>query len=164
MIGEINVARARKKVTAMIALLRRILDKLGEWPPALDFLRPQHRQTPFCWHRMPAPCMHTVHRRAAAPKLLATTCSAPSTVSYPGGDTMKVSDVLNQTVSIIAGDRPVIFNDFTEIMRWGCPLRRAGAKTAQTGRTEVGFEGDFSRPQLFLSVLVWSTATRAGVP
>lgn len=70
------------------------------------------------------------------------------TVSYSGGDTMKVSATMNGTVPIISGDQPVIFKDFTEIMRWGKPLRRPGAKAAtQTVKTGVGFKGDFSRAQ-----------------
>lgn len=69
------------------------------------------------------------------------------TVTYKGGDTMNVSATINGTVPIIDGDKPVIFKDFTEIMRWGGRRGRAGAVATQAVTTGVGFKGDFSRAQ-----------------
>jgi G2F domain-containing protein len=65
------------------------------------------------------------------------------TVSYAGGDTMRVSATINGTVPIISGHDKVKFEDFTEIMYWGGSDK--GTEAARTVTTGVGFKGDFSK-------------------
>jgi len=65
------------------------------------------------------------------------------TVSYTGGDTMRVVATINGTVPIISGRDKVKFGDFTEIMYWGASDK--AAKAARSVTTGVGFKGDFSK-------------------
>ncbi|HEV2852772.1 MAG TPA: hypothetical protein VHC97_08205 [Thermoanaerobaculia bacterium] len=66
------------------------------------------------------------------------------TVSYTGGDTMKVSATINGTVPVISADQEVKYRDFTEIMYWG-PGDRRNKRAARTVTTGVGYNGDFSK-------------------
>lgn len=68
-------------------------------------------------------------------------------VSYSGGDTMNVRATMNGTVPVIDGDRPVLFKDFTEIMRWEARSSQPGTREPQAVTTGVGFRGDFSKAQ-----------------
>lgn len=68
------------------------------------------------------------------------------TVSYAGGDTLKVSATINGTVPKISGGDTVTVDDFTEIMYWKgdrC-LKGKAAEGKQVVTTGVGFNGDFS--------------------
>jgi hypothetical protein len=82
------------------------------------------------------------------------------TVSYSGGDTMKVVATINGTVPVISGRAEVKYANFTETMYWQ-KNRTQSAKEAQVVTTGVGFKGNFSQAK-FRSYLVGETDEEAG--